>query len=412
MRNRLGVLLSVLAVGLAACNPPLAATPTTAPAPPTTAPAAAPKPTTAPAAAATTAPAAAPTAAAAAAKPTTAPAAAAPTTAPAAAAKPTDNFQAVADKYYEAAKKEGKLVLYGVGNATLYNPVRDAFQKRFPGIELVGVDQRGRESREKVFAEQQSKNYVADVVISGTDTQNELVENGFIEPFQASELDSVIPDLVPPDRKNNPRTVSIFSVAINTTLVPPDQEPKTYKDLMDPKWKGKLAMDDPRGSGPGGTILSGMEVLYGIDEVDSKLAEQKIFFATQAGPIFEALNRGEYAVFLSSNHTDVIAQRKSGAPIKQLKPADGVGITPINQGLVKNAPHPNAAKLWIEWSLSEEGQTLLSQQGYATVRKGMTVSEPEANLEGVKFLPRDDTPEVFAQLGDRTKRWENVFFKN
>ncbi|HEY3060016.1 MAG TPA: extracellular solute-binding protein, partial [Chloroflexota bacterium] len=333
MRKRLGVLLSVLAVGLAACNPPLAATPTTAPAAPTTAPAAAATPTTAPAAAATTAPAAAPTAApAAAAKPTTAPAAPAPTTAPAAAAKPTDTFQAIADKYYDAAKKEGKLVLYGVGNATLYNPVRDAFQKRFPGIELVGVDQRGRESREKVFAEQQSKNYTADVVISGTDTQNELVQNGFIEPFQASELSSVVPELVPPDRQNNPRTVSIFSVAINTTLVPPDQEPKTYKDLMDPKWKGKLAMDDPRGSGPGGTILSGMEVLYGIDDVDAKMSEQKIFFATQAGPILEALNRGEYAVFLSSNHTDVIAQRKAGAPIKQLKPSDGVGITPINQG--------------------------------------------------------------------------------
>jgi iron(III) transport system substrate-binding protein len=390
----------------------LAATPTSAPAAPaaqaTTAPAA--KPTTAPAAAPTAAPAAAATSAPAA-KPTTAPGAPAPTTAPAAAAKPTDNFQAVADQYYEAAKKEGKLVLYGVGNSTLYNPVRDAFQKRFPGIEVVGVDQRGRESREKVIAEQQSKNYVVDVVISGTDTQNELVASGFVEPFQASELESVIPDLVPPDRKNNPRTVSIFSVAINTNLVPPADEPKTYRDFLDPKWKGKLAMDDPRGSGPGGTILSGMEVLYGIDEVDSKLGAQDIFFATQAGPILEALNRGEYAAYLSSNHTDIIAQRKAGAPIKQIKPSDGVGITPINQGLIKNAPHPNAAKLWIEWSLSEEGQNILAQQGYATVRKGLKGAEPEANLEGVKFLPRDDTPEVFAQLGDRSKRWEEVFFK-
>jgi iron(III) transport system substrate-binding protein len=392
MRRGLGLLLSILAVGLAACNPPLAATPTSAPAaPPTTAPAAV--PTAVPQAKPTTPP---------------APAAAATTTA----AKPTDPFQAIADKYYEAARKEGKLVLYGVGNSTLYNPVRDAFQKRFPGIELNGVDQRGRESREKVIAEQQSRNYVADVVISGTDTQNELVQNGFIEPYQAAELSSVVPELVPPDRQNNPRTVSIFSVAINTTLVPPDQEPKTYKDFLDPKWKGKLAMDDPRGSGPGGTILSGMEVLYGIDEVDSKLAEQNIFFATQAGPILEALNRGEYAVYLSSNHTDVIAQRKAGAPLKQIKPSDGVGITPINQGLVKNAPHPNAAKLWIEWSLSEEGQNVLAAQGYAPVRKGLKPAEPEASLEGVKFLPRDDDPENFKLLGDRTKRWENVFFKN
>src|SRR5205085_11873468 len=110
---------------------------------------------------------------------------------------------AAANKYYDAAKKEGKLVLYGVGNATLYNPIRDAFQKRFPGIELQGVDQRGRESRDKVFAEQPSKNYVDDLVISGTDTQNELVQNGFIEPYQAAELGSVIPDLVPPDRVNS-----------------------------------------------------------------------------------------------------------------------------------------------------------------------------------------------------------------
>src|SRR5262245_28553192 len=109
MRRGLGLLLGVVAVGLAACNPPLAATPTSAPA----APAA--QATTAPAAKPTAAPAAAPTAAPAA-KPTTAPAAPAPTTAPAA-AKTGDSFQAIADQYYEAAKKEGKLVLYGVGNS-------------------------------------------------------------------------------------------------------------------------------------------------------------------------------------------------------------------------------------------------------------------------------------------------------
>src|SRR5438132_8293855 len=107
-------LISMVVLGLAACSPPLAATPTAAPAAPTSAPvaAAAPKPTTAPAAAG--APAAQPTAA--------------PT---AAAASSASNLDAAIGKYYEAAKKEGKLVVYGVGNATLYNPVRDAFMKKF-----------------------------------------------------------------------------------------------------------------------------------------------------------------------------------------------------------------------------------------------------------------------------------------
>jgi ABC-type Fe3+ transport system substrate-binding protein len=398
------VLIGMAAVALAACSPPLAATPTSAP-PPAAAPptaAAAPKPTTA---AAAPAPPAAPA--------TTAPAAAAPqpTAAAAAPAGSDPALDAAIAKYYDAAKKEGKLVIYGVGNATLYNPVRDAFIKRFPGIDLQGVDQRGRESREKVFAEQQSKSYTGDVVISGTDTQNELSQAGYVEEYDAAGISDVIPELVPSDRKNNPRTISIFTLAINTNLVPPDQEPKTMLELLDPKWKGKLEMDDPRGSGPGGTVLSGMEVLYGIDNVDSKLAEQNLFFATQAGPLLDALARGEYAVYLSSNHTDVIAQRKAGAPIKQIKPTDGVGITPINQALLLHAPHPNAGKLWIEWSLSLEGQTLLAQQGYAAVRKGLKAMEPEADTTNVKFLPRDDDPATFALLGDRTKRWNDAFFK-
>ena len=354
---------------LAACTPPMAATPTAAP-----------------------------------------PAAPAAQQAAAPAAKPGDPLADAIAKYYDAAKREGKLVIYGVGNPTLYNPVRDAFMARFPGIALEGVDQRGRESREKVVAEQQSRNYVVDVVISGFDTQSELLANNFIEPYQAAEIPQVIPELVTPGGNFNPRTVSIFTMTVNTNLVPPDQEPKTWQDVLDPKWRGKLAMDDPRGSGPGGTIISGAEVLYGLDW-SSKLAENKPFFATTDGPIWTWLARGEYAIFLSSNHTNAIAQRKAGAPVKLLKPQDGVGITQINQSIIKNAPHPNAAKLWIEWSLSEEGQTILAEQGYATVRKGMKVAEPEASLEGVKFLPRDDDPETFKILGDRTKRWEDVFFK-
>jgi len=170
-------------------------------------------------------------------------------------------------------------------------------------------------------------------------------------------------------------------------------------------------MDDPRGSGPGGTILSGVEALFGPDDVDQKLAAQNLFFATQAGPLLDALARGEYAVYLSSAHTDVIAQRQAGAPIKQVRPEEGVGITPINQALIKNAPHPNAAKLWIEWSLSEEGQKILAAQGFAPVRKGIETTQPEASVNNVKFLPRDDDPATFALLGDRSKRWEDVFFK-
>jgi iron(III) transport system substrate-binding protein len=376
-RIRVG-LLAVLSLVLAACSPPPAAAPT-----PVKTPNAA-KPPNTPASAAAQAAAAQPTASA-----------------------PLDQAYSL---LYPAAKQEGKLVVYGVGTPDLYEPVRAGFVSRFPGIEVQGVDQRGRESREKVVAEQQSRNNVGDIVISGTDTQAELVSLGFTEPYQPAEIGNAIPGLVPPGGAMSPRTLTIFTIVVNTNLVTPDQEPKTWLDVLDPKWKGKLAMDDPRGSGPGGTILSGIDYLYGQD-IEQKLADQKPFFAAQAGPIWTALNRGEYAIFLSGGHPDLISNRRAGAPVKQIKTSDGVGVTPIGQSLIKNAPHPNAAKLWIEWSLSEEGQSLLAQQGYAVVRKGIQAKEPEANLEGVNFLPRDDDVTKLQLIPERTKRWDTLFFK-
>jgi iron(III) transport system substrate-binding protein len=375
-------LLTVLSLVLAACSQPSVATPTTAPA-----------------------------AASTAAKPPATPAAAA---AQAAVSQPTAVAPQLDQAYatlYPAAKQEGKLVLYGVGTPDLYEPVRAGFAKHFPGIELQGVDQRGRDSREKIVAEQQSKNYVADVVISGTDTQAELVSLGLTEAYQPAEIGNALPGLVPAGGAMSPRTLTIFTIAINTTLVPPDQEPKKWQDVLDPKWKGKLAMDDPRGSGPGGTILSGIDYVYG-QEIEQKLADQQLFFATQAGPIWTALNRGEYAIFLSGGHPDLIANRKAGAPVKQIRPVEGVGVTPIGQSLLKNAPHPNAAKLWIEWSLSDEGQSLLADQGYAVVRKGIKAKEPEASLEGATFLPRDDDATKLQLIPERTKRWDQLFFKS
>jgi iron(III) transport system substrate-binding protein len=388
LKRQIGVFLTGLALVMAACSPPLAATPTAAPT-------AAPKPTTA-------------SAPAEAAKP----AAAQPTAAPAAkAASPAeDEIAKLRSQYYDAAKTEGKLVIYGVGPPELFNPVKEAFNQDFPGISLEGVDQRGRETREKILAEQQSRNYVVDVAISGPDTQAALIEAKITEDFPSQFVDKVVPELKPQYASSNPRSVNIYTIAVNTNLVPAGQEPKSWNDVLDPKWQGKLAMDDPRGSGPGGTILSGVEQVLG-QEWSAKLAPQKVFFATQAGPLWAGISRGEYAMFLSGQHTDVIVQKQAGAPVKQVRPAEGIGLTPIAQSLIKGAPHPNAGKLWIDWSLSEKGQQVLGDLGYGPVRQGISPKLEEASLVNTKILPRDDDAAGFQSLEERTKRWSELFFK-
>jgi iron(III) transport system substrate-binding protein len=386
VNRKIGAVLTGLALVMAACSPPLAATPT-----------AAPKPTTAAAPAASEAK----------------PAAVAPTAAPAAkapASQSNDEITKIRGQYYEAAKAEGKLVIYGAGPPELFNPVKAAFEADFPGIALEGVDQRGRETREKILAEQQSRNYVVDVAISGPDTQAALIEGKVTEDFAAQFVDKVVPDLKPQYAASNPRSVNIYTIAVNTNLVPAGQEPKSWNDVLDPKWQGKLAMDDPRGSGPGGTIMSGVEQVLG-QEWSTRLAPQKVFFATQAGPLWAGVARGEYAIFLSSQHTDVIVQKQAGAPVKQVRPVEGIGLTPIAQSLIKGAPHPNAGKLWIDWSLSEKGQQVLGDLGYGPVRQGINPKVEEASLVNTKILPRDDDAAGFQSLEERTKRWSDLFFK-
>lgn len=374
-----------LAMWLAACSPPLASTPTTAPQPPAA-------PTTSPA------------------KPAAAP------------AQPTEKSavspseQALADaraKYYEAAQKEGKVVIYG-NNTTpaLFDSTKEAFAKRFPGIELQGTEMPGREAREKIIAEQVGKQYVVDIAFTGYTTQRDLTDAGLYEPYESPQLAQLYPQFVVPGGVVSPRTVGLVSIAINTNLVPPDQEPKVWNDVLDPKWKGKLAVLDPRGSGEGGTIVGGMELVYGF-EWSSRLKAQEPFFARAKGPIWTGLLRGEYAMYITASHTDAIVQRKAGAPIKFLKPQDGVGWTYASMGNVKNQPHPNAARLFIEWTLSEEGQNVLAKEGFVVPRKGVQPADPESSMDGVTLLPRDQTPEANEKLGDdneRTKRWEALFF--
>jgi iron(III) transport system substrate-binding protein len=153
-----------------------------------------------------------------------------------------------------------------------------------------------------------------------------------------------------------------------------------------------------------------MELLYGLDWSE-KLGANQPFFATQAGPLIAGTVRGEYAMFISAGAPDIVNQRKAGAPVKQVRPEEGLGITQNSMALIKNAPHPNAAKLWIEWNMSEEGQNALAATGQGPVRKGITAGEPEATIGTTKILPRDDTPEAVAKLGDRVARWQNALFK-
>jgi iron(III) transport system substrate-binding protein len=314
-----------------------------------------------------------------------------------------------AAQYYQAAKNEAKLVIYGLGEPFL-GPIKAAFTKRYPGIQVEAFDESGRETRERIIAEQKTNRPVGDVVIAGASVHQTLGDLGFLQPYRSSHIPSFIPELVPEGTLSSPFRSTVFSIATNTKLVPASDEPTVWADLLHPRFKGKMASDDPRGSGGGGGLMASLELAF-TTEFLRKLATQEIFFGKDTGTILAGLVRGEHALFITASHDDIIVARKGGAPVKFVKLSDGIRAAGNYQSIVKNAPHLNAAKLWVEWSTSEEGQTLLGKVGLAAARKGIKAAEPEADLTGLKLLPVAQGRQDMNYLKERTKRYEEIFFK-
>lgn len=325
------------------------------------------------------------------------------------AAGAADASAQLAAKLYEGAKKEGKLVIYGLGEPFL-TPIAAAFKKRYAGITIEAFDEPGAQSRERVVAEQKTGRLIGDIIIAGPTNHQILTDLNYLEPFQTSQLAHMIPELLPDIPNANPLRASVFSMAINSKLIPPAEEPKYWADLLQSRFKGKMASDDPRGSGGGAGMIASLEKAFGIEYLH-KLAAQEIFFSRDSGTILANLVRGEYSLFITASHDEIIAARKSGAPLKFLKPADGVRAAGNYQSIVKNAPHVNAAKLWVEWSTSEEGQQAIAKTGLATARRGIKAGEPESDLNGVKLLPVVGGRQDMNLVKERTKRFESIFFK-
>jgi len=325
---------------------------------------------------------------------------------------PVDAADATAQlvaKSYEGAKKEGKLVIYGLGEPFL-TPIATTFKKRYAGITIEAFDEPGAQSRERIIAEQKTSRLIGDIIIAGPTNHQMLTDLNYLEPFKTSQWANMIPELLPDIPNTNPLRASVFSVAINSKLIPPAEEPKVWADLLQSKFKGKMASDDPRGSGGGAGMIASLEKAFGVEYLH-KLAAQDIFFSRDSGTILANLVRGEYSLFITASHDEIIAARKSGAPLKFLKPADGVRAAGNFQSIVKNAPHMNAAKLWVEWSTSEEGQQAFAKTGQAAARKGIKAGEPEADLTGVKLLPVVGGRQDMNLVKERTKRFETIFFK-
>lgn len=282
-----------------------------------------------------------------------------------------------------AAKKEGKVVYYSLGSvpAAKVDTLKSTFAKDHPDIEIQYVNVgNGSELASRLTAEQDSKVYVADVFDRSVQFALGLSKylNAFAPPAATDpSVKWLTNPLADPAGTGLVRAEFSMYVAIwyNTKLVKAADAPKSHTDLTDPKWKGQIMWRTPWVSGAGSTTY-----IFGKQELGStwpaKMKAQNPTFADDQDAALLQVARGEYAIGLGLTGRTGGQLIKDGQPLAANFPTDFTVAVPQGTQLVKSAPHPNAAKVFTNWMLTERGQTFWRDLAQFPQRADIPPSEP------------------------------------
>ena len=279
----------------------------------------------------------------------------------------------------DAAKKEGALTWYStlIINQAV-RPMAEAFEKKY-GIKVAFSRATNSDVALKVINESKAGRVEGDI-FDGSTTILPLRAADVVEPYTPDSAKDYPADMKDPEGYWHTTHQYFLTASYNTQMVPADQAPKTFEDLLDPKWKGNIAWtNDLTPNGPPGfiyNILTFMGEEKGMDYL-RKLSKQDIVsIPASQRVVLDRVIAGEYPLgIMTFNHHDAISAEK-GAPCDWIK-MEPIVATTSSIGIIKNAPHPNAAKLFIDFVLSDEGQQVLSDAFYLPAKPSIKAKVPE-----------------------------------
>jgi iron(III) transport system substrate-binding protein len=318
------------------------------------------------------------------------------------------------------AKSEGQVVVLSQGGSAIAEALTAGFKQKYPDVKLDFTGATGAEIATKLLTERQAGKYSVDVIVHGTTTFiTSLMPSGALDPLQ--------PALVGPDDSDPKQWRDGYDFADDAgkydliftggVKVPMIYNPKlmsasdvtSYKDLLDPKWKGKIAMIDPRLAGAGLASATFWYVTPGLgkDFLDKFFTQQQVMLTPDDRQLTDWVAQGKYVIGLAAQDFSALDLKQRGVPI-ELLPAEGVKegtyLTAAwgSAGLVNRAPHPNAARVYLNWILSKQGQEDVSKaSGYPSRRldtsnaglRDSVVPKPGVNYQ-------DNSKEQYVKLKD------------
>jgi iron(III) transport system substrate-binding protein len=307
-----------------------------------------------------------------------------------------------------AAKKEGQVVWYTtlIVNQAV-RPLAKAFEAKYPGIEVQYSRADSGPTALKVLNEARAGKLQADV-FDGNGTVPPLVRVGLVAAWLPPTAASYPTELKDPNGHWISTNLYFLTPGINTRLVPRDDAPRTLQDLLNPKWRGRIAWSNNPTAGVGtfvGTVLRRLGEEAGLAYLRMLSKQQIVSVDASSRAVLDQVITGEYAMALDIfNHHAVLSAAK-GAPVDWLK-LEPIAAPIQVTSLLKDAPHPNAGKLLIEFLTSEEGQRIFATVDYIPAMPGIAAKVPSLKPDAGGFVADVLPPEVLAQ---NTDRWMTIF---
>jgi iron(III) transport system substrate-binding protein len=319
--------------------------------------------------------------------------------------------EAITPQLIEAAKKEGKCSFYTAMDLEFAERLGKTFEQKFPGI-AVRVERSGAE---RVFTRiaQEYQSNIAAVDVANTADQAHVImwrKEGWLAQYLPQEVvqhyDKTYYD---PEGFEVVTRVLVSPFGVNTNLVKLEDAPKSFADLLDPKWAGKMVKAHPAYSG---TIMNATFQIardLGWDYLE-KLAKQRVLQVQSATDTPKKIALGERPIMIDGAGYLVIRNKEAGQPVDVIYPTEGTPVATSPSVVFKRAPNPNAARLFQNWMHGREGQQLLVDFARQYSPHKQTVEKPGVRrLADIKLMKED--PEGIVKSADEIKRRYGQIFR-
>lgn len=281
-----------------------------------------------------------------------------------------------------AAQREGELVIVSAARG---NPVLPELARRFQerhGIRVTLREARTEACVAAIRSEQAAGYVTADLSHNGATATALLSGEGRLAPRGAlpnlARLHLDFSPAIARDRCIVPTFVVHYGILVNTDLVPAAERPATWRDLLHPRWRGRILCDDLREIGAGGVLFKVLFDLYG-EAFHRELARLEPRFSLESRELEQRIARGEYAMLLPLTWPNLAGL--AGLPVAGVMPEEGAPYVRFDTAVLAGAPHPHAARAFLDHLLGEEAQAVYGEAGFGPVAGG-PAGGPGAKLLG------------------------------